>query len=1056
MPVRPRVTTTRALTSSGVTVSSPPAVSTPPPIITTTTRTTASTSTSTRISPPRKSPAKRTPPALVEQAAPLVPRKRSSGGPTISAAVRGTVSTKTPPHSNQENKATTKVGQGSGKGDSGKKKAPAAPVKPTVGRRAPAAPLATRRITRAAAAALRLQKSGGEEPSVHDISAAKEESGARITPQGPARPRRSIVTGALIRQKSSLGSTPRLRSSARIRGMPAATYAEIAAGRAMSTPITTTGGAERSMGGEVPSTPPQAATISLTTLTTATTTTTICGGSITSPGVAPTKSPGASPKMSPVPLVAPINNSVPQGRDPGPGFPPLTPSPRREKRRAEKTPATSLQEMDQGAQEIQGEQQQGPGGGAEEEGAVAGQTPSPTTTIAARTNINTITTTATIQEITQEEDWRVVGRGRKRACASPSSEINIMRSPGGQLSPSTGCGRADPTGGSFNNNPFNNNNIFFNLNRDDDGGLTNSSGVNNNNLASAAPSGAPLPAAGTSRRIRAGARSRQAANEGERANGRVNPRGSRAQLARGPTEAQLAVITALETAATDEDLEQSAAQVADGGPTISAAVRGTVSTKTPPYTTQENRATTKVGQGSGKGDSERKKAPAAPVKPTVGRRAPAAPPATRRITRAAAAALRLQKSGGEEPSVHDISTAKEESGARITPQGPARPRRSIVTGALIRQKSSLGSTPRLRSSARIRGMPAATYAEIAAGRAMSTPITTTGGAERSMGGEAPSTPPQAAAISLITLTTATTTTTICGGSITSPGVAPMRSPGASPKMSPVPLVAPTNNSVPQGRDPGPGFPPLTPSPRREKRRAEKTPATSLQEVDQGAQEIQRKQQQGPSGGAEEEGAVAGRTPSPTTTTAARTNTNTITTTATIAAIQEVTQEEDWRVVGRGRKRACASPGNEANIMRSPGGQLSPSTGCGRTDPTGGIFNNDPFNNNNIFFNLNRDDDGGLTNSSGVNNNNLASAAPSGAPFRAAGTSRCIRGGARSRRAANEGERANGRVNPRGSRAQLARGPTEAQLAVITALETAATGEDLEQSATKVAEYFMSR
>ncbi|KAK2578124.1 hypothetical protein KPH14_000735, partial [Odynerus spinipes] len=386
MPVRTRATaaTTTISTSTRATVSSPPAASTPPPTIAAT-RTTESTSTNAKTSTSRKSPAKRTPPALVEQAAPLVPRKRSSGGPTTSAAVRGAVSTKTPPHTTQEKKATTKVGQDS----------------------------------------------------------------------------------------------------------------------------------------------------------------------------------SASPRMSPVPLVAPIYNLVPQGRDPGPGFPPLTPSPRREKRRAEKTPAASTEETDKGPQGQPG-QQQGPSGGAEEEGAAAGRTPSPATTMVTAITDTTTTTTPMMQETAQEEDWRVVGRGRKRACASPSNENNTMRSPGGPLSPSIGCGRTDSTGGIFNNNLFsNNNNIFLNLNRDDDGGLTNSCGDNNNNLASAAPSGAPFPAAGTSRRIRAGARSRRAANEGERANGRVNPRGSRAQLARGPTEAQLAVITALETAASDEDLEQSAAHVAD-------------------------------------------------------------------------------------------------------------------------------------------------------------------------------------------------------------------------------------------------------------------------------------------------------------------------------------------------------------------------------------------------------------------------------------------------------------------------------------------------------------
>ncbi|KAK2575363.1 hypothetical protein KPH14_011996, partial [Odynerus spinipes] len=534
-------------------------------------RTTESTSTTTRTSASRKSPAKRTPPALVGQAAPLAPRTRSSGGPTMSTMVRGAVSTKTPPHTNQKRKVTPKAGHESSTGDSEKRKAPAAPVKPSVGRRAPAAPPATRRITRAAAAALRLQRSGGEEPSLHDISTAKEESGARITPQGPARPRRSIVTGALMRQKSLLGSTPRLRSSARLRGMPAATYAEIAAGRAISTPITTIGGAERNMGGESPSTPPQAATISLITLTTATTTTTSCGGSITSPGVAPTRSPGASPRMSPVPLVAPNFNLMPQGRDPGPGFPPLTPSPRREVRRAVKTPAASPQEVDQGAHDNEGVQQ-GPSGGAEEEGAAARRTPSPTTTATAAVITTTTTLVGvaativppTIEEAAQEEDWRVVGRGRKKACASPNSnENNNMRSPGGPLSPNTGCGRADLTGGIFlnnNNSIFNNNNIFLNLTRDDDGG-PNNNGISD--IASAAPSDAPPPVAGTSRRTRASARPRRAANEGERANGRVNPRGFRAQLARGPTEAQLAVVTALETAASDEDLEQSAAKVAE-------------------------------------------------------------------------------------------------------------------------------------------------------------------------------------------------------------------------------------------------------------------------------------------------------------------------------------------------------------------------------------------------------------------------------------------------------------------------------------------------------------
>ncbi|KAK2575392.1 hypothetical protein KPH14_012796, partial [Odynerus spinipes] len=467
MPVRTRATTATTTTSFGATVSSPPAVSTPPPT-TTTTRTTASTSTSVRTSTSRKSPAKRTPPALVGQAAPLAPRTRSSGGPTTSVAVKGAVSTKTPPHTTQEKKATPKVGQESRVGDPLKRKAPAAPVKPSVGRRAPEAPPATRRITRAAAAALRLQRSGGEEPSIHDISTAKEESGARATPQGPVRPRRSIITGALIRQKSSLGSTPRLRSSARLRGMPAATYAEIAAGRAVSTPITTIGGAGRNMGGETPSTPPQAATISLVTLTTATTTTTSCGGSITSPGVAPTRSPGASPRMSPVPLVAPNYNSMPQGRDPGPGFPPLTPSPRREMRRAEKMPAASPKRADQGAKDNNGEQQ-GPSGGAKEEGAAAGRTPSLTIATAAVTATlttgTTITTATNTAKDAQEEDWRVVGRGRKRACTSPNnSENSRMRSPGGLLSPSTGCGRTDITGGLFLN-------IFSNLNRDDDGGL---------------------------------------------------------------------------------------------------------------------------------------------------------------------------------------------------------------------------------------------------------------------------------------------------------------------------------------------------------------------------------------------------------------------------------------------------------------------------------------------------------------------------------------------------------------------------------------------------------
>ncbi|KAK2575212.1 hypothetical protein KPH14_000882 [Odynerus spinipes] len=440
MPVRPRAATATTA-STGAAVSSPPAVSTPPPTMTTT-RTTESTSTTTRTSASKKSPAKRTPPALVGQAAPLAPRTRSSGGPTMSTMVRGAVSTKTPPHTNQKKKVTPKAGHESSTGDPEKRKAPAAPVKPSVGRRAPAAPPATRRITRAAAAALRLQKSGGEEPSIHDISTAKEESGARITPQGPARPRRSIVTGALIRQKSSLGSTPRLRSSARLRGMPAATYAEVAAGRAVSTPITTLGGAEGRTGGETPSTPPQLATMSLVTLTTATTTTTSCGGSITSPGVAPTKSPGASPRMSPVPSVAPIHNLVPHGRDPGPGFPPLTPSPRREGRRVEKTPATSQKDADQGAQEKQ-RQQRGPNGGAEEEGAAAGRTPPPSataTTAATATPATTTTITpTTVDEAAQEEDWRVVGRGRKRACASPSNNGNDnMRSPGGPLSPSAG------------------------------------------------------------------------------------------------------------------------------------------------------------------------------------------------------------------------------------------------------------------------------------------------------------------------------------------------------------------------------------------------------------------------------------------------------------------------------------------------------------------------------------------------------------------------------------------------------------------------------------------
>ncbi|KAK2585934.1 hypothetical protein KPH14_010517 [Odynerus spinipes] len=230
-------------------------------------------------------------------------------------------------------------------------------------------------------------------------------------------------------------------------------------------------------------------------------------------------------------------------------------------------------------------------------------------------------------------------------------------------------------------------------------------------------------------------------------------------------------------------------------------------------------------------------------------------------------------------------------------------------------------------------MPAATYAEIAAGRAASTPITTTGGAEKRTGGETPSTPPQPATTSLVTLTTATTTTTSCGGSIVSPGVPTAKSPGASPRMSPVPLVAPIHNLVPHGRDPGPGFPPLAPSPRREGRRAEKTPATSPRETSQGAQNHQR-QQRGPSGGAEEEGATAGRTPPPAIVTTAAATAVTIATTT-----GEVAQEEDWRVVGRGRKRACASPDNENNIMRSPGGPLSPSTGCGRTDTTGGISYN---------------------------------------------------------------------------------------------------------------------
>ncbi|KAK2577882.1 hypothetical protein KPH14_000899, partial [Odynerus spinipes] len=323
------------------------------------------------------------------------------------------------------------------------------------------------------------------------------------------------------------------------------------------------------MGDVTPSTPPQPTTMSLVTLTTATTTTTSCGGSIISPGVAPVKSPGASPRMSPVPLVVPNYNSVPQGRDPGPGFPPLTPPLRREERRAEKMPAASPKEADQGAQNNEGEQQ-GPSGGAEEEGATAGRTPPPATIITTTQMEITTSTgatrtptiiTPTIEEAAQEEDWRVVGRGRKRACASPSNENNMMRSPGGLLPPSIGCGRTGPTGGIFlNNNNVYNNNIFLNLNRDDDGGLHNSN--NRSNVASAAPSGAPLPAVGTSRRSRAGARSRRAANEGEWANGRVNPRGSRAQLAHGPTEAQLAVITALETAASGEDLEHSAALVA--------------------------------------------------------------------------------------------------------------------------------------------------------------------------------------------------------------------------------------------------------------------------------------------------------------------------------------------------------------------------------------------------------------------------------------------------------------------------------------------------------------
>ncbi|KAK2575199.1 hypothetical protein KPH14_012869, partial [Odynerus spinipes] len=466
MPVRPRAATVTT-TSIGATVSSPPAVSTPPPAKTTT-RTTTSTSTNTRMSAPRKSPVTRTPPALVGQAAPLAPRTRSSGGPTTSVRTGGAISTKTPPHTTQGRKVTPKAGQEKSKDDSQKKKAPAAPVKPSVGRRAPEAPPATRRITRAAAAALRLQKSGGEEPSIHDISTAKEKSGARTTSQGPAHPRRSIVTGALIRQKSSLGSTPRLRSSARLRGMPAATYAEIAAGRAVSTPITTLGGAEKRTGGETPSTPPQAAINSLVTLTTATTTTTSCGGSIISPGVVPTNSPGASPRMSPVPSVAPINNLVPHGRDPGPGFPPLTPPLRREGRRAEKKKlAASPEGADNGAQDNEGEQQ-GPSGGAEEEGAAAGRTPSPAPPTGTAATGATVATSVTTEEAAQEEDWRVVGRGRKRACASPpinNNNVN-MRGPGGLLSPSTGCGRSDITGGLFLDN-----NIFFNLNRNDDGGL---------------------------------------------------------------------------------------------------------------------------------------------------------------------------------------------------------------------------------------------------------------------------------------------------------------------------------------------------------------------------------------------------------------------------------------------------------------------------------------------------------------------------------------------------------------------------------------------------------
>ncbi|KAK2575362.1 hypothetical protein KPH14_000900, partial [Odynerus spinipes] len=152
MPVRPRAAAA-ATESTGATVSSPPAVSTPPPTKTTT-RTTTSTSTNTRTSAPRKSPVTRTPPALVGQAAPLAPRTRPSGGPTTSTMVRGAISTKTPPHTTQGKKVTPKAGQEKTTGDPQKRKAPAAPVKPSVGRRAPEAPPATRRITRAAAAAL--------------------------------------------------------------------------------------------------------------------------------------------------------------------------------------------------------------------------------------------------------------------------------------------------------------------------------------------------------------------------------------------------------------------------------------------------------------------------------------------------------------------------------------------------------------------------------------------------------------------------------------------------------------------------------------------------------------------------------------------------------------------------------------------------------------------------------------------------------------------------------------------------------------------------------------